>query len=129
MVGACGIGIPVTRSAGVETIFRSGGATVESQLPTNKVLNIIKISAKINLNTEGKSDFIIHLRCRAPNPIRVIVKNIFSKVIKPYLLCQEERVSSLVQAVAAPVITTVIALHRANSLNLGSAISFCSLLN
>ena len=83
----------------------------------------------INLKTEGKSDLIIHLRCNAPNPMRVIVKNTFNKVIAPYLLCQAEIESNLVQAVAAPVIATVIALHNAISLNLGSAINLCSLPN
>ena len=83
----------------------------------------------INLKTEGKSDLIIHLRCNAPNPMRVIVKNTFNKVIAPYLLCQDEIESNLVQAVAAPVTATVIALHNAISLNLGSAINLCSLLN
>ena len=102
---------------------------MDNQLPTKTVENITAISAVINLKTDGKSDFIIHLRCNAPNPISVMVKNIFNRVIAPYLLCQAEIESNLVQAVAAPVSATVIALHNAISLNLGSAINLCSLLN
>ena len=58
-----------------------------------------------------------------------MAKNIFNKVIAPYLLCQADIESNLVQAVAAPVSATVIALHKAIALNLGSAINLCSLPN
>jgi hypothetical protein len=119
----------VISNAGVDSTTLFGGATVDSQLPTNIVANIIAISAVTNLKTEGKSDLIIHLRCNAPNPTSITAKDILSNVTAPYLLCQASMLSNLVQAVAAPVITTVIALQRANSLNLGRAISFCSLFN
>ena len=50
-------------------------------------------------------------------------------VTAPYLLCQAEKLSNLVNAVAAPLSATAIALQSAISLNLGSAMIFCSLLN
>ena len=83
----------------------------------------------INLKTEGKSDFKIQRRWSAPKPIKVIVRKIFSKVIAPYLLDQADMESNRVHAVAAPVVATAIALHKAISLNLGSAINFCALFN
>ena len=70
---------------------------------------------------------MIHLLCNAPKPIKVIAKNILSKVTAPYLLCQAWIESNLVQAVAAPVKTTAIALQRAISLNLGRAINLFGL--
>ena len=56
-----------------------------------------------------------------------IAKNILNKVIAPYVLCHDAMVSNLVQAVAAPVSATVMALQSAISLNLGRAINFCVL--
>ena len=45
--------MPATNNAGVEIISLSGGATVDNQLPTKIVINIMIISPVINLNTEG----------------------------------------------------------------------------